>query len=132
MSNGKSRSSAVAEHEKSPQKLRVAKRALAGIFVKAMETGQGRLEAGDFSHARTYFELAANADPDSVWALSKVAAARALDGDRKGALDTLRRAKEKSKDPAAFSAWLSDEPAFRKLRATNEIQDLITPAQDPH
>jgi tetratricopeptide (TPR) repeat protein len=121
-----------AEHEKSPQKLRVRKRALAGIFVKAMESGQERLEAGDFSHARTYFELAANADPDSVWALSKVAAARALDGDRKGALDTLRRAKEKSKDPAAFSAWLSDEPAFAKLRATNETQDLITPAQDPH
>src|SRR5580700_9424007 len=37
-----------AEHEKNPQKLRVAKRALAGIFVEAMETGQERLEAGDF------------------------------------------------------------------------------------
>jgi hypothetical protein len=41
-----------AEHEKSPQKLRVAKRALAGIFVEAMETGQERLDAKDISDAR--------------------------------------------------------------------------------
>ncbi|HEY6387246.1 MAG TPA: hypothetical protein VIX91_16345 [Candidatus Acidoferrum sp.] len=121
-----------AEHEKNPQKLRVAKRALAGAFVEAMETGQERLDAGDFSHARTYFELAASGDPESMWALSKVAVARARDGDRSGALDTLRRVKEKSKDPAGFSAWLSDEPAFAKLRATNEFQALITPLPYPH
>lgn len=120
-----------AEHEKNPQKLRVAKRALAGIFVEAMETGQERLDAGDFSPARTYFELAATADPDSVWALSKVAVARALDGDRRGALDTLRRAKEKSKDPAAFSAWLNEEPAFAKLRNSPEFRAIIASTQQP-
>jgi len=121
-----------AEHEKSPQKLRVAKRALAGIFIEAMETGQERLDAKDISHARTYFELAATADPDSVWALSQVAASRALDGDRKGALEALRRTKEKSKDPAAFSAWLADEPAFAKMRDTPEFEALISPSSDHH
>ena len=120
-----------AEHEKNPQKLRVAKRALAGMLVEAMETGQGRLEAKDFSHARTYFELAAVADPDSPRALSQVAAACALDGDRKGALDALRRTKEKSKDPAAFSAWLGNEPAFVRLRETPEFRALISLAPDP-
>lgn len=121
-----------AEHEKNSQKLRVLKRALAGIFVEAIETGQERLEAKDFSHARTSFELAAIADPDSVWALSQIAAARALDGDRKGALEALRRAKEKTKDPAAFSAWLTDEPAFAKFRDTPEFRAMIAPPPDPH
>lgn len=120
-----------AEHEKNPQKLRVAKRVLAGIFVEAMETGQERLDAKDVSDARICFELAANADPDSVWALSQVAAVRALDGDRKGALDALRRAKEKSKDPLAFSAWLTDEPAFAKLRETPEFRALLAPPSHP-
>ncbi len=118
-----------AEHEKNPQKLRVAKRALAGIFVEAMETGQERLEAKDYSHARTYFELGSSADPDSVWALSQLAAARALDGDRKGAFEALRHTKEKSKDPVAFSAWLNEEPAFAKLRDTAEFRALLSPTQ---
>jgi predicted esterase len=116
-----------AEHDKSPQKLRVAKRALAGIFVDSMETGQERLEAKDVSHARAYFELAADADPDSVWAISQVATACALDGDRKGALDALRRAKEKTKDPSAFTAWLKEDSDFAKLRDTSEFRALLSP-----
>jgi lipopolysaccharide biosynthesis regulator YciM len=96
-----------------------------------METGQERLDAKDISDARICFELAANADPDSVWALRQVAAVRALDGDRKGALDALRRAKETSKDPAAFCAWLTDEPAFAKLRETPEFRALLAPPSHP-
>jgi len=96
-----------------------------------METGQERREVKDFSHARTYFELAAIADPDSVWALSQMAAARALDGDRKGALEALRHAKEKTEDPAAFSAWLMDEPSFVRLRDTTEFRAMIAPSTDP-
>lgn len=120
-----------AEHEKNLQKLRVAKRALAGIFVEVMETGQDRLDAKDFSHARAYFELAAGADPDSVWALSQLALARAWEGDRKGAFEALRRTKEKTLDPAAFSAWLADEPAFAKFRDAPEFLALVAPVQDP-
>jgi predicted esterase len=119
------------QHEKNPQELRVAKRALAGIFVEAMQTGQERLEAKDLSHARTYFELAANADPDSVWALSQVAVARAMDGDRKGTLDALHHIKEKAEDPAAFSAWLNEEPAFAKLRDIPEFRALLEPTSQP-
>jgi predicted esterase len=119
------------EREKNPQKLRVERRALSGIFVGAMEAGEERLDAKDVSAARAYFELAAVADPDSVWALRAVAVARALDNDRKGAFDGLRRAKEKSKDPAAFSAWLKDEPAFVKFHDTPEFRALLAPAQDP-
>jgi hypothetical protein len=120
-----------AEHKKNPQELRVVKRALAGIFVQAMETGQERLEAKDISRARLYFELAASVDPDSVWALGQVAVSRAMDGDRKGTLEALRRAKEKIEDPAAFSAWLNEEPAFARLRDTPEFHALLPQTKHP-
>ncbi|HXN73330.1 MAG TPA: hypothetical protein VN861_12360 [Candidatus Acidoferrales bacterium] len=118
--------------EKNPQRLRVDQRALSGIFVGLMETGQERLDAKDFSHARVYFELASDADPDSVWALGQVAVARALDNDRKGALESLRRAKEKTTNPVAWSAWAKDEPAFANLRDTPEFRSLLPPTQDTH
>ena len=119
-----------AENEKNPQKLRVDRRALSGIFVALMESGEELLDSKDISHARVYFELAADADPDSVWALSEVAVARALDNDRKGAFDSLRRAREKTKDLVAFSAWLKDEPAFTKFSETPEFRALLAPAQN--
>jgi hypothetical protein len=97
-----------------------------------METGQERLDAKDISHARAYFELASGAEPDSVWGLCQVAAVRALDNDRKGAFEALRRAKEKSKDPAALSARLKDEAAFASFRDTPEFRALLAPTQDPH
>lgn len=120
-----------AEHEKNTQKLRVAKRALAGIYVEAMEAGQERLEARDISHARAYFELASGADPDSVWALGQVAATCALSDDRKGALNALRHAKGMTKDQAAFSSWLKEEPAFAKLRDTTEFRALLLSPSQP-
>jgi len=120
-----------AENEKNPQKLRVDRRALSGIFVALMETGQERLDAKDISHARAYIELASDADPESVWALCQVAVARALDNDRKGAFESLRRAKEKSKDPAALSAWIKGEAAFANFRDTPEFRVLVAPLQDP-
>jgi len=120
-----------AEHEKNPQEQRVAKRALAGIFIEAIETGQERLQAKDFSHARTYFELAAVADPDSAGALTQVAAARALDGDRKGALEALRHAREKAKDLESFFSWLNEDPAFAALRDTPDFRALLAPAPQP-
>jgi predicted esterase len=121
-----------ADHEKNLRELRVVQRALAGIFVEAMEAGGGRFDARDNSIARDYFELAADAAPDSLWALSELAMARAADGDRKGTFEALRRAKEKSKDLAAFCAWLKDEPALAKFRETPEFRALLAPTQDPH
>ena len=115
-----------AEHEKNPQKLRVLRRALSGIYIGAMEAGYGRYEAKDFARARILFELGAGAESDSAWAWRAVAQARAMTGDRKGALEAIRRAKEKSTDPAAYSKWLQEEPAFAKLRDTPEFRALLT------
>jgi len=114
-----------AEHEKREEKLRVMKRALAGLLVQAMEMGSERLNQKDTSHAKDYFELASVADPDSMWALGNLAVARAMDRDRKGTLDALRRAKSKTKDPVRFAEWLKEEPAFAKLRGNSEFSAIL-------
>jgi predicted esterase len=114
-----------AAHEKRPDQARVLRRAMAGILVEAMESGSERLEAKDVTLAKDYFLLATRADPDSTWALSRLAAARALGGDRKGTLEALRQAKEKNKDSAAFTAWLQGEPAFAKLRTDPQFRALL-------
>jgi len=117
-----------AEHEKREEKLRVLKRALAGLLVQAMEMGNERLGQKDSSHAKDYFELASVADPDSTWALGNLAVASAMDGDRKGTLDALRRAKSRTKDPVHFVEWLKEEPAFAKLRSTPEFGAILDAA----
>ena len=92
--------------------------------------GNERLDQKDSSHAKDYFELASVADPDSTWALGNLAVARAMNGDRKGTLDALRRAKSKTKDPVRFAEWLNEEPAFAKLRGIPEFGAILdTPAQ---
>jgi len=113
------------EHEKREERLRVLKRALAGVMVQAIETGFGLLDQKKIQKARDYFELAATAAPDSAWVLSNTAVARAMDGDQKGALAALRTAKTHSVNPAHFVVWLKDEPAFEKLRGTPEFAALL-------
>lgn len=116
-----------ANREKHPEKARVLRRAIAGVFVEAMEAGNDRLEAKEITLARNYFQLAADADPDSLWALDSLATARALGNDRKGTLETLRQARGKTKDPTAFSSWLQQEPAFAKFRDDPQFRALLVP-----
>jgi predicted esterase len=119
------------EHEKHVEKLRVLKRALADVFAQAMETGEQRLEAKDAARAQDYFQLACDAQPDSLWALSDLAVAKAEDGNRKGALETLRQAREKTKDFTRFLEWLNEEPAFAKFREADDFRLLLTPIERP-
>lgn len=121
-----------AEHEKNPQKLRVLRRALAGIFIGAMEAGDGLYEAKDYNRARIFYELGVGAETDSGWAWREVAVARAMTGDRKGAIEAVRHAQEKSKDTAAFSKWLEEEPAFAKFRDTPEFRALLATTPESH
>jgi dienelactone hydrolase len=114
-------------HEKRFDRIRVLRRAIAGVFVEAMEAGNDRLEAKDITLAKDYFLLATGADPDSLWALNSLATARALGNDRKGTLEALRQAKSKTKDPAAFIAWLQTEPAFARFREDPQFRSLEAP-----
>jgi hypothetical protein len=111
--------------EKHAERARVLHRALASVMVEAMESGDERLEARDFSVAAAYFQLAAEADPHSAWALGSLATARAQTNDRKGTLEALRKTKAITNDPAAFSAWLQTEPVFAKLRGDPQFRALI-------
>jgi tetratricopeptide (TPR) repeat protein len=114
-----------AAYAKHPEKSRVLRRALGGVLVEAMEVGEQSMDSKDLNGALDCFRLAVDADPDSVWALDRLAIARALGGDRKGTLEALRRAKEKTKDSAAFSGWLRNESAFLKLREDAQFRTLL-------
>ena len=116
-----------ADHEKNPQQLAVMRRALGAVYIQAMEDAQALYDQKDVSHALAYYELAADAEPDSVPALKGIAITRAAAGDRKGTLEALRKATAESKDPAAFAAWLKQEPAFAKWRDTPEFRALTAP-----
>lgn len=111
--------------EKHEDKLRVLRRALTGAFIAAGEFGDESLAAKDFAAAKDYFQIAVDANPDSEGALQELASARALASDRKGTLEALVRAKAKSKDSAAFVAWLNGESAFDKLRQDPQFRALL-------
>jgi tetratricopeptide (TPR) repeat protein len=91
-----------------------------------MEAGSQPFDSKQFALARDYFQLATAADPASTWAWGNLAAAQAATADRKAALESLRRAREKTKDPAAFAAWLNTEPAFSTLREDPAFRALLT------
>jgi predicted esterase len=113
-------------HENHMEKLVVYRRAIAGVTVEAMEAGSDRLEAKDVTLAKDYFQLAVEADPESAWALQSLAVARAMGNDRKGTLEVLRQAKERTKDMIGFLAWVREEPSFAKFREDPQFRALLT------
>lgn len=114
-----------AEQEKRPEKAVVYKRALAGVFVGAMETGNAFLDEKKFGLATRVYDVATQAKPDSEWAWQQLAVARALAGQRKESITALRRAVELVTDKAAFQKWLQTEHAFDPLRASPDLQNLL-------
>jgi tetratricopeptide (TPR) repeat protein len=113
--------------DKKEDKVRVYRRALMGVYVGCGEFGDEAVTARNYALAKDYYQLATDAKPASPGGLMGLATVQSLEGDRKGAMETLRRAKEKSKDPAAFSVWLNDEPAFAKLRDDPQFRALAGP-----
>ena len=119
------------EHEKNLRELRVAQRALAGIFIEAIEAGNTQSDAKNYSLARNYFELAVDASPDSAWALSLLAVARAEDGDRKGTFEALRRArKRRVKTWQRFARGLRMSLRLRSFAMRRSFGIWLIPGQD--
>ena len=112
------------EKEKHEDRARVYKRALSGVFVEAMESGEDALQQKNYALAVRTFLCAAQARPDSQWALRDLAAAQALAGKRKDAMTTLRHARELSQDKAAFDNWLKTEAAFDRIRSSPEFEQI--------
>ena len=111
------------EEEKKPERAIILKRALAGVFVGAFETGDAAMEQKDYRSAARCFTAAAEARPAAEWPLRQLAIAQALAKDRKAALETLRRIKPS--DLSEFQEWLAAEPAFVDLRGRNEMKELL-------
>ncbi len=114
-----------ADHEKNPEKSIVLRRALADVYVLAMETGGGQIAEKRVTLAKAYFQLAAEAMPDSSDPLRTLAIAEAMDNNRKAALEALRQAKIKSTDMPQFQEWLRTEPAFATFRDDPAFQALL-------
>jgi dienelactone hydrolase len=115
-----------AEHEKKPDRAVVLKRALGGVFIGSIESGSEALDKKDYNLAARFFACAAEANPESEWALRDLAVARAFSGDRKGALEALRSARKLSKDLPGFSEWLHREPAFERLKKIADFDSLTS------
>ncbi len=113
-----------AEHEKKPEHALALKRALGGVFIGSIESGSNALDKKDYGLAARLFACAAEANPESEWAFRNLAVARALSGDRKGALEALRSARKLTKDVPSFSDWLDREPAFERFKKIADFDSL--------
>ncbi len=117
----------LAEQEKHPEHARVYHRAIAGVFVGAMENGSSALDRHDYRPAARAFACATEAAPDSEWAWRNLALTNGLLGNRKASLAALRRVRELSPDKAAFAQWISRELAFQSLRLLPDFRALVQP-----
>ncbi len=113
------------ETEKRPERQRVYKRALSGVFIQAMETGDQFMESKDYARAVRSFSCATQASPKSGWAWQNLAVAYALGGARKDSLRALQSARAAADNATSFAAWLDSEPAFDRIRPTPEFQSLL-------
>ncbi len=115
-----------AAHEKKPDKAIVFKRAVAQVFVHAMETGSEQIDQKQYALAKDYYLMAVEAMPDSPNSLRNLAYVQALDNNRKGALEALRQAKSKVTDMPHFIEWLQSEPAFAPYHDDPAFRALLT------
>ena len=107
-----------------PDRVLILKRALGGVFIGSIESGNLALEKKDYSLAAQYFACGAEANPEAEWVFRQLALARALFGDRKGAIEALRSARKLAKDMQLFSEWCNKQSAFAQLRGTPDFKSV--------
>ena len=113
-----------AAHEKRQRQALVFKRALAGVFIEAMELGSDALDHKNYPLAIRCYRSATEANPQSEWAWENLAVAHANNGTSKEALSALRRARAVAPDTTRFLEWLTREPAFDRYHASPDFRDL--------
>jgi predicted esterase len=96
----------------SPER-RMAKRVLTGTAMFARENVRGLMDQGDYADAARLLETAIAIRPEQTRNYFDLARARALDGDRKRALEVLQQAAGKGFSDAAR---IEDDGAFAKLK----------------
>jgi dienelactone hydrolase len=115
------------ETEKRPERQRIYKRALSGVFIHAMETGNDFLNEKDYPRAARAYLCATMANAKSSWAWESLGVAYALAGARKEALRALQTARTLAADTSSFSTWVNSEPAFNSIRSSPAFQTLLGP-----
>lgn len=101
---------------------RVARRVLNGAFVQFYEQAAALRQQKKYTTMAAQLELAVALKPDSARALAELAAAYALAGQKRPALQTLRRAADKGFTDAALLEQSAD---FTTLRQEAEFKQLI-------
>jgi len=109
---------------------RVHQRAFNALFAQIVEAGQERQATKRYSEALPFYELLTEAAPERAWPSLLMAETRVAQGDRKRALQAIRRAAGTGRVEASDLtkdedlAPLFSDPEFRKI-----VDDLRTTAR---
>lgn len=95
-------------------------RGLASAFAYAVEAGQQAMLKKDFVPAKSMFQACEVILPESVWASYLVATAESELGQKKQAIEELKKAMEKG----MTSATALDDKAFDRIRNEPEFKEL--------
>jgi dienelactone hydrolase len=97
-------------------------RGMASAFAFAVENGQQEMLKKDFTSAKEMFRACEIIQPESVWASYLAATARAQLGEKKQAVEALRRAMDKGlTSPKAL-----EDAAFDRIRNEEGFKELAT------
>ncbi|MGZ7056604.1 MAG: hypothetical protein ACXVK3_13840 [Candidatus Angelobacter sp.] len=97
-------------------------RALASAFAYAIENGQQSMLRKNPIPARTMFQAGEVIQPESAWASYLVATAQAELGEKKMAIQELKKAMEKG----MTNAKVLEDGAFDRIRDDTGFKDLVT------
>src|SRR5215472_4122023 len=101
---------------------RVARRVLEALFIQYFEQGNDRLSRNEYVEAARSFALAGEIEPDRSGIFYYLAQAYALKGDRRHAIESLRRAIDNHfTDVEAITS----NHAFDSLHADPQYQELL-------
>jgi tetratricopeptide (TPR) repeat protein len=116
---------------KEPGRRLVYERALAQVFIEAMESGRNALRQGHTDSALELFEIASALRPEAPAPLVARAQAQTLAGRRQEAVRALRRALELGLAPEELARVIESNDAFARLRGDPEIFALLKAPQQP-
>jgi dienelactone hydrolase len=104
-----------------PARKQAIERGLASAFAYAAETGQQAMLKKDFISAKSMFQAGEIIQPESAWANYLSATACAQLGEKKPAIQELKKAMEKG----MTSAKALDDPAFDRIREEQGFKEVV-------
>jgi predicted esterase len=104
-----------------PARKQAIERGLASAFAYAAETGQQAMLKKDFISAKSMFQAGEIIQPESAWASYLSATACAQLGEKKPALQELKKAMEKG----MTSAKALDDAAFDRMREEQGFKEIV-------